>query len=143
MIEVMKTKHGITSVFGLRPLGVILAALLVIPFATVDAKWIEKPKPRLPYGVYNLGLQGSVVLSLVMNREGIVVATQVLRSSGYPALDQLARDAAMGWRLSPDSVLPTDMTQGRAELITFRNPPPTPKSLIPGDEPYWAQVTNR
>lgn len=141
MIEVMNTKH--TSVFGLRSLGIILAVLLVIPFATVDAKWIEKPKPRLPYGVYHLGLQGSVVLSLVLNKGGSVVATNVLRSSGYPALDQLAREAAMGWRMSSDSVVSTDLTQGRAELITFRNPPPSPKSIIPGAEPYWAQVSNR
>lgn len=139
----MNAKHGIMSVFGLRPLRIILAALLLVPFANANAKWIEKPKPRLPYGVYNLGLQGSVVLSLVLNRGGSVVATQVLRSSGHSALDQLARDAAMGWRLSSDSVVSTDLTQGRAELITFKNPPPAPKTMLPGSEPYWAQLTSR
>ncbi|MEY2563934.1 MAG: Gram-negative bacterial TonB protein C-terminal [Verrucomicrobiota bacterium] len=74
-----------------------------------------------------------------MDKSGHVTGTRVLRSSGHPALDELARDAAANWRLSPDSVLSSDMTQGRVELVTFKNPNP-PKQMLPGSQPFWAQL---
>ena len=117
----------------------IIALLVALPLATANARWLEKSEPRLPFGVYIQGLQGSVVLSLTMDKSGHVTGTSVLRSSGHPALDELARNAAMNWRLSPDSVLPSDITKGRVELVTFKNPNP-PKQLLPGAQPYWAQL---
>src|SRR5437016_12976933 len=97
----------------------IIALLVALPLATANARWLEKSEPRLPFGVYIQGLKGSVVLSLTFDKSGHVTGTNVLRSSGHPALDELARNAAMQWRLSPDSVLPTDMPQGRVELVSF------------------------
>ena len=117
----------------------IIALLVALPLATANAKWLDKSQPNLPFGVYLQGLQGSVVLSITLNKSGRVMSTSVLRSSGHPALDELARNAAMSWRLSTDSVLPTDISKGRVELITFKNPSPT-KQLIPGTKPYWAQL---
>ena len=93
----------------------------------------------MPVGVYFQGMQGSVVLSLTLDRSGRVTDTRVLRSSGHPALDELARDAAANWRLSPDSVLSSDLAQGRVELVNFRNPNP-PKQILPDAKPYWAQL---
>jgi len=90
-------------------------------------------------GVYFQGLEGSVVLSLTLDRSGRVTDTRVLRSSGHPALDELAREAAANWRLSPDSILPTDISQGRVELVTFKNTNP-PKTILIGAKPYWAQL---
>ena len=116
-----------------------MALLVASPFSTASAKWLAKNEPRLPVGVYFQGLQGSVVLSLTLDKSGRVTDTRVLRSSGHPALDELARDAAANWRLSPDSVLPSDLTQGRVELLTFRNPNP-PRAILPGSQPYWAQL---
>ena len=117
----------------------IIALLVALPLATANARWLEKNEPRLPFGVYAQGLQGSVVLSLTLDKSGHVTSTSVLRSSGHPALDELARNAAMNWRLSTDSVLPTDINKGRVELVTFKNPNP-PKQLLPGSKPYWAQL---
>lgn len=79
------------------------------------------------------------MLSLTLDKSGRVTSTSVLRSSNHPALDELARNAAMNWRLSPDSVLPSDISKGRVELVTFKNPNP-PKQLLPGAQPYWAQL---
>ncbi len=79
------------------------------------------------------------MLSLTLDKSGRVTSTNVLRSSNHPALDELARNAAMNWRLSPDSVLPSDISKGRVELVTFKNPNP-PKQLLPGAQPYWAQL---
>jgi len=117
----------------------IIALLVALPLATANARWLEKSEPKLPFGVYVQGLQGSVVLSLTLDKSGRVTGTNVLRSSNHPALDELARNAAMNWRLSPDSVLPSDISKGRVELVTFKNPNP-PKQLLPGAQPYWAQL---
>jgi TonB family protein len=117
----------------------IIALLVALPLATANARWLEKSEPKLPFGVYVQGLQGSVVLSLTLDKSGRVTSTNVLRSSNHPALDELARNAAMNWRLSPDSVLPSDISKGRVELVTFKNPNP-PKQLLPGAQPYWAQL---
>jgi TonB family protein len=117
----------------------IIALLVALPLATADAKWLAKIEPNLPFGVYMQGLQGSVVLSLTLDKSGHVTGTNVLRSSGHPALDELARNAAMNWLLSTDSVLPSDITKGRVELITFKNPNP-PKQLLPGAQVRWAQL---
>ena len=117
----------------------IIALLVALPLATANAKWLEKTEPNLPFGVYIQGLQGSVVLSITLDKSGRVTGTNVLRSSGHPALDELARNAAMTWRLSTDSVLPSDISKGRVELITFKNPNP-PKQILPDARPYWAQL---
>jgi TonB family protein len=119
--------------------GTVVALLVASPFSTASAKWLAKSKPMLPMGVYFQGLQGSVVLSLTMDKSGRVTDTRVLRSSGHPALDELARAAAADWRLSPDSVLSSDITQGRVELVTFRNPNP-PKQILIDAKPFWAQL---
>ncbi|MEY2521274.1 MAG: Gram-negative bacterial TonB protein C-terminal [Verrucomicrobiota bacterium] len=117
----------------------IIALLVALPLATANARWLEKKEPNLPFGVYIQGLQGSVVLSLTLDKSGHVTGTSVLRSSGHPALDELARNAASNWRLSADSVLPSDISKGRVELVTFLNPTKA-KQLLPGAMPYWAQM---
>lgn len=117
----------------------IIALLVALPLATANARWLEKAEPRLPFGVFIQGLQGSVVLSLTLDKSGHVTGTNVLRSSGHPALDELARNAAMNWRLSTDSVLPSDISKGRVELVTFKNPSKA-KQLLPGATPYWVQL---
>jgi TonB family protein len=117
----------------------IIALLVALPLTTANARWLDKTQPNLPFGVYMQGLQGSVVVSMTLDKSGRVTGTNVLRSSGHPALDELARNAAMNWRLSSDSVLPSDISKGRVELITFKNPNP-PKQLLPGAQPYWAQL---
>ena len=92
----------------------------------------------MPYGVYIEGLQGSVVLSLMLDQNGRVTDTHVLKTSGLAQLDQLAQEAAMKWRLSRNSVVATDLTQGRVEKIVFVHKPPTGKALPLDQKPYWA-----
>ncbi|MEY2494361.1 MAG: Gram-negative bacterial TonB protein C-terminal [Verrucomicrobiota bacterium] len=128
-----------TSALRSAVCGAIIALAVALPLTTANAKWLEKATPSLPFGVYFQGLQGSVVMSLTLDKSGRVTGTNVLRSSGHAALDELARNAAMNWRLSPDSVLPSDMSKGRVELITFKNPNP-PKQILPDARPFWAQL---
>jgi TonB family protein len=117
----------------------LIAMGLVLPFARAEGKWLEKGRPDFPFAVYYQGMTGSVTLSLVLGQDGRVRSADVLRSSGHATLDRLAREAVMSWRLSPDSVLPTDLTQGRVEVVSFRNDN-LGKKLLPGTTPYWALV---
>ena len=126
-------KHARKAVLAL------IALLVALPLTTANARWLEKKEPSLPFGIYIQGLNGSVVLSMTMDKSGRVTGTTVLKSSGHPALDELARNAAMGWRLSPDSVLPSDISKGRVELVRFKTQDRV-KSLLPGDRPYWVQL---
>jgi len=126
-------KHARKAVLAL------IALLVALPLTTANARWLEKKEPSLPFGIYIQGLNGSVVLSMTMDKSGRVTGTTVLKSSGHPALDELARNAAMGWRLSPDSVLPSDISKGRVELVRFKTQEKV-KSLLPGDRPYWVQL---
>jgi TonB family protein len=119
-------------------LGVI-AMGLVLPFARAEGKWLEKGRPEFPFAVYYQGMTGSVTLSVVLGQDGRVRSTNVLRSSGHATLDRLAREAVMNWRLSPESVLATDLTQGRVEVVSFRNDN-LGKKLLPGSTPYWAML---
>ena len=120
--------------------GALAAVLVALPLAAANARWIEKGSPLLPYGVYLEGLQGSVVLSMTLDRSGHVTNTQVLRTSGSSVLDGLAQDAAMKWRLSEDHVVPTKIKKKIVEKITFNHPPPHGKALLPNSMPYWAVV---
>src|SRR5256714_15425182 len=135
----MQEKYSGMQKHARKAVLAIIALLVALPLATANARWLEKSEPRLPFGVYIQGLQGSVVLSLTLDKSGRVTGTNVLRSSGHPALDELARNAAMQWRLSPDSVLPTDISKGRVELVSFKTQARV-KSLLPGDRPYWVQL---
>ncbi len=138
MMPVMKTQHGSKSVFGLIA-GVFTLAMLVLPAGKAEAKWLEKGRPTLPYGVFIQHLSGSVVLSLVLDESGHVRDARVLKSSGHNDLDALARDAASSWRLAPQSLVPTDLTKGRVEVVRFRNDS-LAKALLPGSATYWAQI---
>ncbi|HWM23889.1 MAG TPA: energy transducer TonB [Chthoniobacterales bacterium] len=119
--------------------GAVVALLVGLPLSTANAKWLSKNNPRLPVGVYFQGLQGSVILSLILDKSGRVTDTRVLKSSGHGALDELALEAAATWRLSPDAVLATDISQGRVELVKFRNPNP-PSRILPDAKPRWARL---
>lgn len=133
----MSTRRSRKAVLGSVICGIVVAVFTV----SAQAKWVEKPRPEFPLGVFYQGLEGSVVVSLTLDRSGRVTGVQVVRGSGHSTLDQLARDASMKWRLSPDSVLDTDLNVGRLELIKFRQSNGHyARALMPGDMPYWAQL---
>jgi TonB family protein len=112
----------------------------MLPFVSAKAEWIEKPRPEFPLAVFHHGMEGSVVLSLTMDNSGQVTSSRVIRSSGYPSLDRLAREVSMKWRLAPHSVVPTDLTLGRLHLVKFTQPNAGyAKALAPGSSPLWVE----
>jgi TonB family protein len=137
----MSIKRSQKAVSGSARCGIVIAVLLMLPLFSAKAEWIEKPVPEFPMGVYYQGLEGSVVVSLTLDQAGRVTSSRVIRSSQHPILDRLARDASMKWRLAPHSVVLTDLSVGRLQLIKFRqsNAGYT-KALVPGASPFWKEL---
>jgi TonB family protein len=137
----MSTQRSQKAVSGSARCGTVIAVLLMLPFVSAKAEWIEKPTPEFPMGVYYQGLEGSVVVSLTIDNSGRVTSSRVIRSSGHPILDRLATAASMKWRLAPHSVVPTDLNVGRLQLIRFRQSNSGyAKSNVPGSSPFWKEV---
>src|SRR4029453_1888377 len=136
----MSTQRSQKAVSGSARCGTVIAVLLMLPFVSANAEWIEKPKPELPLGVFYAGLQGSVVVSLTLNADGRVTSSRVIRSSGQGSLDRLAREASMKWRLAPHAVVSTDLAVGRLQVIRFRQPRARyARAITPGESPFWVE----
>ena len=72
--------------------------------AEVDAK--ARPhrtndEPRYPGDARRNGVEGVVLLNVNVNRKGFVADIQILESSGFPVLDEAAREAVELWTFVP------------------------------------------
>lgn len=72
---------------------------LVVP-ASPDVKFRNR-KPSYPPTAAMLGEQGAVILMIHVSPEGLVSSVDVVRSSGFAALDRAARDAVVTWHFMP------------------------------------------
>ena len=71
--------------------------------ALVEARplYKENPPPRYPRIARKRGYQGTVVLEVLVDREGDVEDLKVYRSSGYKALDKAALSSVRHWIFTP------------------------------------------
>jgi TonB family protein len=99
--------------------GVIAVVVALFAASSAHAQWAAKPPPPLPRAVLDQAWTGSVVLNLVFESNGRVRDVRVARSSGIPALDEVAMRGAMRWRLDPSAMRPSDTTVGRQHLVKF------------------------
>jgi TonB family protein len=99
--------------------GVCAAVVLLLGANSAQAQWASKPAPVLPRTILDQSVSGSVVLGLVFNEDGSVRDARIIRGSGITGLDEVARDGAQKWRLSPGSVTASDLTTGRQHMIKF------------------------
>jgi protein TonB len=72
---------------------------LVVP-ASPDVKFHNR-KPSYPNEAAYRGEQGAVVLMIHVAPDGFVDGVDVIRSSGFAALDRAARDAVVTWHFLP------------------------------------------
>ena len=61
----------------------------------------ENPPPPYPPMARRRGYEGTVLLVVLVEKQGTVKDLRVLRTSGYPVLDQAALDAVRKWRFEP------------------------------------------
>jgi len=69
------------------------------PYA--GAAYGTNPKPDYPPIARKLGKQGTVVLNVLVGRDGYVTKLEIDRSSGTESLDVAAYNAVKKWRFNP------------------------------------------
>lgn len=67
----------------------------------VSAAYLSNPRPRYPEAARRAGEQGTVMLRVLVTREGAAARVQVERSSGSAHLDHAALEAVRAWRFTP------------------------------------------
>lgn len=66
-----------------------------------NADYLDNPPPAYPMISRRAGEQGRVVLRVLVSPTGIAEEVQVFTSSGFPRLDESARDAVRRWKFVP------------------------------------------
>ncbi len=87
----------LTLLLGLAACQQSAETAAAVPAPTPVAA-IATPPPAYPAEVACTGGAGTSVLRVVIGPAGRVSRTDVVTSSGHPALDQAARDAVEGWQ---------------------------------------------
>jgi protein TonB len=62
---------------------------------------VRNPEPEYPFASRQRGEAGEVGVVIQVSESGQAVGVQVVQSSGYAALDESARRAALRWRFKP------------------------------------------
>lgn len=62
---------------------------------TSGVEYIQKPQPEYPALSRRMGEEGTVMLRILVNEKGRPEQVEVQKSSGYPRLDEAARQAAL------------------------------------------------
>ncbi len=65
------------------------------------AAYLRNTKPRYPASARRNGESGTVVLKVLVTREGLAGRVELASSSGYYALDQSALETVKRWRFMP------------------------------------------
>ncbi len=65
------------------------------------AAYLNNPRPAYPPVARKMGMEGTVMLKVLVSREGHVLQLEVARSSGYDVLDKAAGEAVRSWRFVP------------------------------------------
>jgi len=66
-----------------------------------DAAYLNNPAPYYPTAAKRSGVQGKVLLSVIVKTDGTPLSVDVSRSSGSSTLDMAALDAVRQWRFVP------------------------------------------
>ena len=66
-----------------------------------DAAYLANPAPPYPTLSRRLNETGRVLLRVKVSAEGLPTEIDIAQSSGYPRLDEAAREAVRGWKFVP------------------------------------------
>jgi periplasmic protein TonB len=69
--------------------------------ASVNAAYLHNPLPRYPAAARRAGEQGTVVLRVLVSRDGTAARVELDKSGGSPHLDAAARETVRAWRFTP------------------------------------------
>lgn len=72
------------------------------PVAGVQLRYLRSPAPAYPRDALRAGLEGTVVLKVLVDTDGSPLKVEVERSSGHRVLDQAARTQVLRqWKFQP------------------------------------------
>ena len=63
--------------------------------------YLRNPPPEYPHAARRRGYEGTVIMEVLVDREGRVEKLRVLESSGHDMLDRAAMGAVKGWTFEP------------------------------------------
>ncbi|PJG48857.1 energy transducer TonB [Sphingobium sp. LB126] len=73
----------------------------IVQGGDIGTQMVAGKPPRYPIESRRKREQGTVILDLTLGIDGAVESMTVTQSSGFPRLDNAARDAVRGWRWKP------------------------------------------
>jgi len=65
------------------------------------AAYLNNPKPGYPAFARRMGMEGIVMLKVLVSSQGTALKIEVAHSSGYEILDKAAKEAVRNWRFVP------------------------------------------
>jgi len=65
------------------------------------AAYLNNPKPGYPATAKRMGMEGTVMLLVLVSRDGNALKIEITQSSGYEILDKSATDAVRNWSFIP------------------------------------------
>ena len=66
-----------------------------------DAAYLRNPAPDYPSQAKRRGMEGVVMLDVLVKQDGVAAEVSVAQSSGYSMLDESARNAVQRWKFVP------------------------------------------
>jgi len=63
--------------------------------------YLNNPKPEYPAFARRMGMEGTVMLKVLVSRQGTALKIEIAHSSGYEFLDKAAAEAVRNWRFVP------------------------------------------
>jgi len=84
-----------------EPVAAVQSPPTAITAPVFDAAYLQNPSPAYPTLSRRLKEQGKVILRVRVNPAGTADEVQVRTSSGFPRLDESARDTVAHWRFAP------------------------------------------
>jgi protein TonB len=65
------------------------------------AAYLNNPKPGYPAFARRMGIEGEVMIKVLVSSQGTALKIEVAHSSGYEILDKAAAEAVKNWRFVP------------------------------------------
>jgi periplasmic protein TonB len=90
-----------TGMQAIAPVPASAPATLEFTAPRFDARYLDNPAPPYPALAQRYGEQGRVLLRVLVSPGGGAEEVQVRDSSGFPRLDEVARETVRHWRFVP------------------------------------------
>jgi protein TonB len=92
----------------------------VTPPGFGGAAYLNNPKPEYPVQAKRMGIEGKVLLNVLVSREGRTLKLEIAKSSGSDLLDNAAAEAVRKWKFMPAHRGNTVLEQWVMVPLTFR-----------------------